>query len=613
MHRTGPRPAGESIPPRLPGLTLLRLRGRGATSTVYAARRDVDGWPCAIKVVESPRDRDRVRREIDVLTAVSAPGLVRLHDVLTTDDGRPALVLDLVDGGVLREVVAQRGRLIAREATGVVRVLLQALAALHERGVVHGDLSAGNVLLDSHGRAVLGDLGSARLVGERTREVWATRGFLAPEVEVGGPPTAASDVYGVGALAWLMLTGEVPGQGYGRTPAHEALPGCPEPLIDLVSGCLAGDPALRPTAAEALARSAELGAEEPLALPAGPGLGERLTARVAGRSDLTPGDEWAGLVVDPDSPLARLGLDAHGRWRGSGRGTAAGHHACSDGGRGSEPGRHRGSTPGRWARAAAACGRAGTGPAGRTVAAALAGMLLGLAAWVGVAAWRGSALPLVGVVALPFGGGPAGDPASSAPVTTAAPTRPTGGAAPTNHPTGDAAPTNHPSGDGAPTNHPTGDATTSSQAPAAASGSSAPTLTSPARALPALLGERARAYATADLVPLERCYASDAAGLAAARSEVQRLARAGTRYDGLAYTVRGARVLSQSDRDGVHGARVAARVSTEPGAAAAVLAGSGTGVGSARAADAEPVSLVFEMRWTDAGWRLVTITADETR
>ena len=82
-----------------------------------------------------------------MLTAVRLPGLMRLYDVLATDDGRLALVLDLVDGPTLRQVVVDRGVLWPREAVGVLRALLKVLAGLHRQGIAHGDLAPGNGLV----------------------------------------------------------------------------------------------------------------------------------------------------------------------------------------------------------------------------------------------------------------------------------------------------------------------------------------------------------------------------------------------------------------------------------------------------------------------------------
>ena len=609
MHPTpDPDSPAEGRPlPTLPGMTLLYLRGRGAVSRVYAARRDVDGWSCAVKVIDGgPEQRARARREIDVLLAVRVPGLVRLHDVLATDDGRLALVLDLISGGVLREVIRQRGRLVPREVVGVLRVVLHALAELHARGITHGDLSAGNVLIAPDGRAVLGDLGSARLTGEVPDDVWGTRGFLAPEIELGARPSPASDVYGVGALAWLMLAGEVPGTAYGRTPAHEALPDCPPHLVDLVTACLAGEPDARPTAAEALRRCADLGPQEPLGLPDGPGLGDRLTSRLRWDSDQRREDGWGPGCNDPAGPadaarpgrgpLAQLGLGCAGD-PGSPRALAAML----------DPGRHRGSIPGRLARIASAGGRAVTGAPGRTLLAVLAGVVAGLLGWVGVATFRGDAVPMLGQMSWPWPVSSSREDVGATAVPAQQP-RTTEGATSPQPAAPDATVTGRPTTYGSTPGRPTQSGTSSPGQP-------------PARALPGLLAERARAYATADPAPLELCYTPDAAGLSALRADIARLERQGKRYVGLTYTVSDARVLSTSEGEAERPsqARVEARVATGPYVVADRDGADREGTASLDVpaevdvpaeADAGAASgtttpsaqrMVFELRWTDGG------------
>ena len=101
-----------------------------------------------------------------------------------------------------------------------------ALGRLHDLGVVHGDVSPGNVLLDLDGRPVLGDLGLGHVVGDVSPGVWGTDGYVAPEVLLGADPGPASDVYALGALGWLCLSGTVPGP-----------PGLRPRLADI---CLAG-------------------------------------------------------------------------------------------------------------------------------------------------------------------------------------------------------------------------------------------------------------------------------------------------------------------------------------------------------------------------------------
>lgn len=641
----------EPSAPRVPGLRLRRVCGRGAGGIVYAAVREADGREVAVKVVGTAADTlDRVRREIGVLATVRAPGLVRLSAVTATNDGRVALVLDLVDGGVLRDVVADRGHLTARETVGVLRTLLAALAALHERGIAHGDLSAGNVLVSHGGAAVLADLGSAALAGERHREVWATRGFVAPELVSGGSPTPASDMYGVGALAWLMLSGSVPGHALGRRPVREVLPGCPAAIVDLVVRCLAGEPGERPSAPAAM-RFLDGLAGEPLALPDGPDLGGRLTTRRGPATGPLGAGEWPGFE---DAVVVGSDRDEPPPWVGSGPGASAflppvGPRGRAPADAGAAPrtggGRHRGRGPGRLAVGGARFGRALTGATGRSLLASAVGVAVGLTALLCVQGWPDGSLPgrasVPPIGIRPPGGPPADGPGVGPPARVPTPSPPE-----VPREAASMAPSQAPS---QATTRPTPEA---GPGPDGRSGPGAER-TAPARALPGLLAARARAYGTADVTPLESCYAPGTADHRVAQSDVRGLAAARRRLPGLAYTVREARLLRVEQHDGRPEATVAARVRTYAGAAADDVGDAGSGdpgpadagpavsdsedadsgdtgsdwgdmasgsgakvrgstaaggavLGSAEAAGTE---IVVTLRWTEAGWRVVTIGA----
>lgn len=245
-----------NLPPRIPGLTLLRRIGSGATADVFAARRDIDAWRCAVKVLRVPgeADRARIRREAAVLSSVRLPHLIHLHDVVGLADGRLALVLDLVEGGSLADVLDQRGHLKPAEATAVLGPVFATLEQLHRRGIVHGDVSTSNILLTPEGAPRLSDLGAARLIGEGPGEVCATMGFVAPEVLEGGRPSAAADVHAVGAVGWHLLVGRALPPWPSRPPLGQAAPGTPSDLAALVDECVSAEPARRPSAADAALR-----------------------------------------------------------------------------------------------------------------------------------------------------------------------------------------------------------------------------------------------------------------------------------------------------------------------------------------------------------------------
>ncbi len=309
--------------PRIPGLTLLRQVGAGSTGTVYAARRDLDGWNCAVKVAGDldPQARTELVHEAAVLGSVRLPHLIALHEVLETSDGRVALVLDLIDGGNVGALAGQRDRLTPAETVTVLAPLLRTLAELHRRGIVHGDVSASNVLLTREGRPMLTDLGRARLVGQRPTAARGTREYLAPEVNAPGPPTAAADVYAAGALGWRLITGEPVPAGLVRRPLSTVVASAPTALGFVIDDCLRGDPTVRPTADRAADAVLEACRATPLQLPDGADPAEQLTFRLReglGRAPYRP--PTSGQTQRAQPSRGRIDVsDAAGRHRLAGR------------------------------------------------------------------------------------------------------------------------------------------------------------------------------------------------------------------------------------------------------------------------------------------------------
>lgn len=285
-------------PPALPGYEVLAPLGVGATSSVWRARRRADGLVVAVKVLR-PAGGDVAAglREAGLLARVRHRHVVHLYDVLPLPDpatGRPAavaLATQLAGGGSLAQVLARRRILSPGELVTALQPVAGALADLHGTGVVHGDLSTGNVLFLRDGMPVLGDLGAARITGEEPGQrlgTGAADGMVAPEVVEGFPPTPESDVYQLGALAWHCLAGEPPGPPYDRGELPELAPDLPPGLADLVLRCMAPDPEARPDAEEVALALLACAPPEPVevAPDADPahGLTERLRSQA--RADL---------------------------------------------------------------------------------------------------------------------------------------------------------------------------------------------------------------------------------------------------------------------------------------------------------------------------------------
>lgn len=259
----------------LAGYDVEELLGYGSAGELWRARESRTGAAVALKRLRTgtdPAARDRIRRDAARLAAFRHPNVVALHSVVGASDG-VVLILEHVAGCRLDSLLAQRGRLRPGEAVTVVAPLCGALAAAHDRGLRHGNLTAADVLVDLDGRPVLADLGLLQLVGDPglPQTLMADAGRAG--APAGFPGTAADDVQALLAICWQLLTGRRPPDGRrpdGGPSASELLgaaPDIPPPLAHALVAGLAADPAARPTPA-ALGRSLLAGAPaEPLELP----------------------------------------------------------------------------------------------------------------------------------------------------------------------------------------------------------------------------------------------------------------------------------------------------------------------------------------------------------
>jgi hypothetical protein len=295
--------------PEVPGYLLADLLGRGGVGTVWAAMRLRDSAPVAVKVVAvgSEEQADLVARELAVLARVDVEGLVGFHEAIGLAGSPPsvALVLDRVDGGSLEGVVAARGHLSVGESVTILAPVARALAGLHGLGVVHGDVTPANVLLERTGQPLLADLGVASLVGEVPGQLYGTTGFVAPEVVDRGVVTTASDVYAVGALAWWCVTGQAPGPVALRRPLDELAVGLPAGWSEITRQALLGDPDARPSAAELALAYYDSAVCEPLRLVVGGDETSLLTQRLRQPAQVAlPG------TAPPTGSRRRRGLQA---------------------------------------------------------------------------------------------------------------------------------------------------------------------------------------------------------------------------------------------------------------------------------------------------------------
>ncbi|QGU05020.1 Stk1 family PASTA domain-containing Ser/Thr kinase [Corynebacterium comes] len=258
---------------------------RGGMSMVY---RCVDlrlGRAVAAKVLDEkyiadPVFRQRFRREARAMAQLTHPNLVNVYD-FGSDGDHLFLIMELITGGTLRELLAERGPMPPHAAAAVMRAVLTGLSTAHRAGLVHRDIKPDNILISGDHRVKLADFGLVRLASAATassNQIIGTAAYLSPEQVDGTDITPASDVYSAGIVLFELLTGAVPFSGdtplahaYKRLTADVPAPssrigGVPSLIDALVATATARDPQDRfSDAAEFLAALDDVAGE--LSLP----------------------------------------------------------------------------------------------------------------------------------------------------------------------------------------------------------------------------------------------------------------------------------------------------------------------------------------------------------
>jgi hypothetical protein len=234
----------------------------GGQGTVYRAFDELTGSEVALKRAVRAIGGRQFEAEARLLSSLSHPRVVRILDHFSDDTGY-YLAMELVAGIELGELLEQRGDpgLPVEEAIAYAVGACAGLQYVHERQIVHLDVKPQNLILARHG-IVLVDFGIARPVadGEATIGMGTPR-FTAPEALASGHVSPRTDVYGVAATLWMLLTGEPP--GYGESAGlGDSVPGVSRELERAIRAGLELSPERRTSSAAAFARS--LGATGPL-------------------------------------------------------------------------------------------------------------------------------------------------------------------------------------------------------------------------------------------------------------------------------------------------------------------------------------------------------------
>ncbi|MGK5678076.1 protein kinase domain-containing protein [Actinoplanes sp. URMC 104] len=325
---------------------LQRPIGQGATGTVWLALDRTSGESVAVKLLHEsllrqPRLVTRFVQERTILRMLRHRNVVRVRDLFSVGETL-GLVMDLVNGGSLRDLLRERHTLPAGEAARLTAQVAAALAEAHELGIVHRDLKPDNILLaftDGRPDTRLTDFGVARILNTPSmttpNAVVGTPHYMSPEAFHGARASPATDVYALGVLLYELVSGRPP---YLSDSIPDLMrrhcegnltrrPGLPDPLWDLVTACMALKPRLRPTAAELVADLSDISrrfadvpalprpAEEPPAHPSFASLGPSLSAslpRAQEPAAEVPAPALPSVIPAPRHPGKR---NAVPRWR----------------------------------------------------------------------------------------------------------------------------------------------------------------------------------------------------------------------------------------------------------------------------------------------------------
>jgi serine/threonine-protein kinase len=208
----------EHQPERIGPYKIERRLGAGGMGTVYLGRHSDTGLEAAVKVLPASMAREtgfvaRFTREVDAMRRLKSPHIVELYDS-GVDDGTYFYAMEYVDGDTLTERLRREKRIPWREVIDIGVQICRALKSAHNSGVVHRDLKPSNLLLRKDGVVKLTDFGVAQVfAGGKltvTGGMIGTAEYMSPEQAAGQRATKRSDIYSLGAVLYVMLTGRPP-------------------------------------------------------------------------------------------------------------------------------------------------------------------------------------------------------------------------------------------------------------------------------------------------------------------------------------------------------------------------------------------------------------------
>ncbi|MGW6576698.1 protein kinase domain-containing protein [Streptomyces sp. NPDC054945] len=266
---------------------LSAVLGKGGMGTVWRAQDETLGRTVAVKELrfstgvdedEKRRLITRTLREAKAIARIRSGGAVTVYDVVD-EDGRPWIVMELIEGPSLAEFIRENGPLTPRRAAEVGLAVLDVLRAAHGQGILHRDVKPSNVLIAGNGRVVLTDFGIAQVEGDpsvtSTGMLVGAPSYISPERARGHKPGPPADMWSLGGLLYASVEGVPPydkGSALATLTAVMTEPVEPPknagPLTEVIYGLLAKDPIHRLDDARARAMlGAVLAAPEPVPAP----------------------------------------------------------------------------------------------------------------------------------------------------------------------------------------------------------------------------------------------------------------------------------------------------------------------------------------------------------
>jgi len=294
--------------------------GEGGLAEVYLAQDLALGRLVAVKVLRpeyttTPNFLVRFHHEAQAAASLNSSNVVSVYD-FGQDHNRPYIVMEYVEGEDLRSVL-DKGLLTVPQIVEYAIQICNAVGMAHRRGMVHGDLKPGNILISSENKAKVTDFGLARTLGDSAMDdgelVWGTPTYFAPEQAAGDRVMPATDVYAIGVMLYEMLTGKPPFTGLSdQEIARQQLYAPPPPMTAftqrvppalqaIVARALEKDPARRYHSADQLKQAL-------LEFQHSQGQATSLHAPVRSYPPPAHHYDWLGLALGLLAVIAIIGL-----------------------------------------------------------------------------------------------------------------------------------------------------------------------------------------------------------------------------------------------------------------------------------------------------------------